>query len=72
MSKKQECIAMSTTEAEYVALSASCAQVEQGIIELYQLADMFIKALSQDRFEYIVKRLRKRCLTPEELEVLEN
>ncbi|GKD30069.1 hypothetical protein Tco_1240847 [Tanacetum coccineum] len=27
MSKKQDCTAMSTAEAEYVALSASCAQV---------------------------------------------
>ncbi|GKC90040.1 retrovirus-related pol polyprotein from transposon TNT 1-94 [Tanacetum coccineum] len=27
MSKKQECTAMSSTEAEYMALSASCAQV---------------------------------------------
>ncbi|GKE26290.1 retrovirus-related pol polyprotein from transposon TNT 1-94 [Tanacetum coccineum] len=27
MSKKQDCIAMSSAEAEYVALSASCAQV---------------------------------------------
>ncbi|GKG32764.1 retrovirus-related pol polyprotein from transposon TNT 1-94, partial [Tanacetum coccineum] len=27
MSKKQNCIAMSSAEAEYVALSASCAQV---------------------------------------------
>ncbi|GKG31546.1 retrovirus-related pol polyprotein from transposon TNT 1-94, partial [Tanacetum coccineum] len=27
MSKKQDCTAMSSTEAEYVALSASCAQV---------------------------------------------
>nr|GEV05419.1 uncharacterized mitochondrial protein AtMg00810-like [Tanacetum cinerariifolium]GEX27856.1 uncharacterized mitochondrial protein AtMg00810-like [Tanacetum cinerariifolium] len=27
MSKKQNCTAMSSTEAEYVALSASCAQV---------------------------------------------
>ncbi|GKA95465.1 retrotransposon protein, putative, ty1-copia subclass [Tanacetum coccineum] len=38
-------------------------QVEHGIIELYlvkteyQLADMFMKALSQDRFEYLVRRL---------------
>ncbi|GKA67255.1 retrovirus-related pol polyprotein from transposon TNT 1-94 [Tanacetum coccineum] len=38
-------------------------QVEHGISELYfvrteyQLADMFIKALSQDRFEYLVRRL---------------
>ncbi|GKE74964.1 hypothetical protein Tco_1537005 [Tanacetum coccineum] len=27
MSKKQDCTAMSSVEAEYVALSASCAQV---------------------------------------------
>ncbi|GJX61730.1 hypothetical protein Tco_0294630, partial [Tanacetum coccineum] len=27
MSKKQDCIAMSSAEAEYVELSASCAQV---------------------------------------------
>ncbi|GJY82628.1 retrovirus-related pol polyprotein from transposon TNT 1-94 [Tanacetum coccineum] len=49
-------------------------QVERGIIELYfvrteyQLADMFMKALSQDRFEYLVRRLDMRCLTPAELE----
>ncbi|GKB61508.1 hypothetical protein Tco_0917694 [Tanacetum coccineum] len=51
-------------------------QVECGIIELYfvrteyRLADMFTKALSQDRFEYLVRRLGMRCLTPAELEVL--
>ncbi|GJR07971.1 retrovirus-related pol polyprotein from transposon TNT 1-94 [Tanacetum coccineum] len=109
MSKKQDCTAMSSAEAEYVALSASCAQVmwmrthlkdyvfnynkiplycdsqsaiaiscnpvqhsrtkhihtryhfikeqvENGIFELYfikteyQLADMFTKALPEDRF----------------------
>ncbi|GJS48856.1 retrovirus-related pol polyprotein from transposon TNT 1-94 [Tanacetum coccineum] len=109
MSKKQDCTAMSSAEAEYVALSASCAQVmwmrtqlkdygfnynkiplycdsqsaiaiscnpvqhsrtkhihtryhfikeqvKNGIIELYfvrteyQLADMFTKALPEDRF----------------------
>ncbi|GKB50058.1 hypothetical protein Tco_0900811 [Tanacetum coccineum] len=125
MSKKQDCTAMSTAEAEYVALSASCAQVmwmriqlknyrfnynkislycdsqsaiaiscnlvhhsrtkhinvryhfikeqvERGIIELYfvrteyQLADMFTKALPQDGFEYLVRRLGMRCLTPAE------
>ncbi|GJR95500.1 hypothetical protein Tco_0267674 [Tanacetum coccineum] len=52
--------------------------VERGIIELYfvrteyQLADLFTKSLSQDRFEYLVRRLGIRCLTPAELEVLEN
>nr|GEW67951.1 retrovirus-related Pol polyprotein from transposon TNT 1-94 [Tanacetum cinerariifolium] len=67
MSKKQDCIAMSSAEAEYVALSASCAQehVKNGIIELYfvrteyQLADMFTKALPKDRFKYLVRRIVK-------------
>ncbi|GJW60861.1 retrovirus-related pol polyprotein from transposon TNT 1-94 [Tanacetum coccineum] len=158
MSKKQDCTAMSSAEAEYVALSASCAQVmwmrthcttmssaeaeyvalsascaqvmwmrtqlqdygfnynkiplycdsqsaiaiscnpvqhsrtkhihtryhfikeqvENDIIELYfvrteyQLADMFTKALSEDRFQYLVRRIGMRCLTPAELEVLTN
>ncbi|GJW94084.1 retrovirus-related pol polyprotein from transposon TNT 1-94 [Tanacetum coccineum] len=73
-SKKQDCTAMSSAEAEYVALSASYAQVEHGIIELYfvrtvyQLADMFTKALPQDRFEYLVRQIGMRCLTPAELE----
>ncbi|GJY22511.1 hypothetical protein Tco_0396169 [Tanacetum coccineum] len=131
MSKKQDCTAMSSAEAEYVALSTSCAQVmwmrtqlkdygfdynkiplycnsqsaiaiscnpvrhsrtkhihtryhfikeqfEHGIIELnfvktgYQLADMFTKALPEDRFQYLVRRIGMRCLTPAELEVLAN
>ncbi|GKB46063.1 retrovirus-related pol polyprotein from transposon TNT 1-94, partial [Tanacetum coccineum] len=131
MSKKQDCTAMSSAEAEYVVLSASCAQVmwmrtqlqdygfnynkiplycnsqsaiaiscnpvqhshtkhiytqyhfikeqvKNGIIELYfvrteyQLADMFTKALSEDRFQYLVSRIGMRCLTPAELEVLTN
>nr|GEZ79168.1 retrotransposon protein, putative, unclassified [Tanacetum cinerariifolium] len=51
-------------------------KVEKGIIEVffvktkYQLADMFTKALSEDRFKYLVRQLGMRCLTPEELEVL--
>ncbi|GJR99498.1 retrovirus-related pol polyprotein from transposon TNT 1-94 [Tanacetum coccineum] len=131
MSKKQDCTAMSSAEAEYVTLSGSCAQVmwmrtllkdygfnynkiplycdsqsaiaiscnpvqqshtkhihtryhfikeqvENGIIELnivrteYQLADMFTKALLEDRFQYLVRRIGMRCLTPAELEVLAN
>ncbi|GJR54099.1 hypothetical protein Tco_1404620 [Tanacetum coccineum] len=48
--------------------------VEKGIVELffvgteYQLADLFTKALSEDRFKYLVRRLGMRCLTPDELE----
>ncbi|GJR26089.1 retrovirus-related pol polyprotein from transposon TNT 1-94 [Tanacetum coccineum] len=131
MSKNQDCTAMSSVEAEYMALSASCAQVmwmktqlkyygfnynkiplycdsqsaiaiscnpvqhsrtkhihtryhfikeqvENSIIELYlvrteyQLADMFTKALVEDRFQYLVRRNGMRCLTPAELEVLTN
>nr|GEU83738.1 ribonuclease H-like domain-containing protein [Tanacetum cinerariifolium] len=53
MSKKQNCTAMSSTEAEYVALSTSCAQV----ITEYQLADMFTKALLEDRFKYLVRQI---------------
>ncbi|GJY90831.1 retrovirus-related pol polyprotein from transposon TNT 1-94 [Tanacetum coccineum] len=131
MSKKHNCTAMSSAEAEYVALSASCAQVmwmrtqlkdygfnykkiplycdsqsaitiscnpvqhsrtkhihtryhfikeqvENGIIELYiviteyQLAGMFTKAHPEERFQYLVRRIGMRCLTPAELEVLTN
>ncbi|GJY82671.1 retrovirus-related pol polyprotein from transposon TNT 1-94 [Tanacetum coccineum] len=53
-------------------------QVKNGIVELffvgteYQLADMFTKALSEDRFKYLIRRLGMRCLTPIELEALAN
>nr|GEX67328.1 retrovirus-related Pol polyprotein from transposon TNT 1-94 [Tanacetum cinerariifolium] len=36
----------------------------------YQLADMFTKALLEDRFKYLVRQIGMRCLTPAELEVL--
>nr|GEV29469.1 retrovirus-related Pol polyprotein from transposon TNT 1-94 [Tanacetum cinerariifolium] len=96
---------MSSEEAEYVSLSACCAQVlwmrtqltdygfhfdkipiyhfiiekvKKGIVELffvetkYQLADLFTKALPEERFKYLVRRLGMRCLTLDELEVLAN
>nr|GEY19954.1 copia protein [Tanacetum cinerariifolium] len=128
-SKKQDCTALSTAEAEYVSLSACCAQVlwmrtqltdygfhfdkipiyydsksaiaiscnpvqhsrtkhiairyhfikehvEKGTIEIYfvktdyQLADIFTKALPADRFNYLVRRLGMRSLSPQELERL--
>nr|GEY59887.1 hypothetical protein [Tanacetum cinerariifolium] len=53
-------------------------KVEKGIIDLffvgteYQLADLFTKALPEERFKYLVRRLGMRCLTPDELEVLAN
>nr|GFA69888.1 hypothetical protein [Tanacetum cinerariifolium] len=36
----------------------------------YQLADMFTKALPEDRFKYFVRHIGMRCLTLTELEVL--
>nr|GEV72631.1 hypothetical protein [Tanacetum cinerariifolium] len=56
MSKKQDCTAVSLPEAETE----------------YQLADMFTKALPEDRFKYLVRRIGMRCLTPAKLEVLAN
>nr|GEV47045.1 retrovirus-related Pol polyprotein from transposon TNT 1-94 [Tanacetum cinerariifolium] len=53
-------------------------QVENGIIELYfvrteyQLDDIFTKALYEDRFKYLIRRIGMRCMTPTELEVLAN
>nr|GFB66225.1 hypothetical protein [Tanacetum cinerariifolium] len=53
-------------------------KVKKGIVELffvrteYQLADLFTKALPEERFKYLVRRLGMRCLTPDELEVLAN
>nr|GEU53455.1 retrovirus-related Pol polyprotein from transposon TNT 1-94 [Tanacetum cinerariifolium] len=38
----------------------------------YQLADMFTKALPKDRFQFLVKEIGMRYLTPAELEVLVN
>nr|GEX90445.1 retrovirus-related Pol polyprotein from transposon TNT 1-94 [Tanacetum cinerariifolium] len=78
-----------TKEAEYMALSASCAQVMWMRTQLqdygfnynkiplycdsqtkYQLADMFTKALPEDTFKYLVRRIGMRCLTSAKLEVL--
>nr|GEV03449.1 retrovirus-related Pol polyprotein from transposon TNT 1-94 [Tanacetum cinerariifolium] len=50
--------------------------VEKGTIELYfvktdyQLADIFTKALSVDRFNYLVRRLSMRSLSPQDLDRL--
>ncbi|GJR71732.1 hypothetical protein Tco_0084097 [Tanacetum coccineum] len=72
-SKKQDCTALSTAEVEYVSLSE---HVEKGTIELYfvktdyQLADLFTKALPVDRFNYLVRRLGMRSLSPRELDRL--
>nr|GFB02549.1 hypothetical protein [Tanacetum cinerariifolium] len=49
-----------------------CDSKEATAISCNPLADMFTKALPEERFKYLVKRLGMRCLTPEELEVLAN
>nr|GEV56096.1 hypothetical protein [Tanacetum cinerariifolium] len=72
-SKKQDCTTLSTAESEYVSLSACCTQ---GTIELYfikmdyQLADIFTQALPADRFNYLVRHLGMRSLSPEDLDRL--
>ncbi|GKF66326.1 hypothetical protein Tco_0192843 [Tanacetum coccineum] len=74
-SKKQDCTSMSSAEAEYHFIKE---QVEKCIVELffvgteYQLADLFTKALHENRFQYLVRRIGMRCLTPKEPEVLAN
>nr|GFA57383.1 hypothetical protein [Tanacetum cinerariifolium] len=53
-------------------------QVEQGVIELYfvnteyQLADLFTKALGQERIEFLTNKLGMRSFTPETLQKLMN
>nr|GEX16559.1 hypothetical protein [Tanacetum cinerariifolium] len=70
MSKKQNCTAMSSAEAEYVVLSSAIAISCNLVQTEHQLADMFTKALPKDRFKYLVRRNGMRCLTLAELEVL--
>ncbi|GJT25646.1 retrovirus-related pol polyprotein from transposon TNT 1-94 [Tanacetum coccineum] len=53
-SKKQDCTAMSSAEAE----------------TKYQLADLFTKALPKKRFEFLVHKIGMRCMTPAQLERL--
>nr|GEV77020.1 uncharacterized mitochondrial protein AtMg00810-like [Tanacetum cinerariifolium] len=60
-SKKQKSTAISTTEAEYIALSGCCAQ----------LADIFMKALPRERFETLLPLLGVRQMVPETLKELQ-
>ncbi|GKE17515.1 retrovirus-related pol polyprotein from transposon TNT 1-94 [Tanacetum coccineum] len=129
-SKKQKSTAISTTKAEYIAMSGCYAQilwmrsqltdygfvfnkiplhydnrsaialccnnvqhsrskhidmrhhfireqVEKGVVELYfvtmdyQLADIFTKALSRERFEFLLPRLGMKSMSPETLKRLQ-
>nr|GEY23366.1 hypothetical protein [Tanacetum cinerariifolium] len=70
MSKKQNCTAMSSAEAEYIALSASCAQVMWMRTQLQDYGFNYNKIPLYYRFKYLVRRIGMRCLIPAELEVL--
>ncbi|GKE77494.1 hypothetical protein Tco_1543614 [Tanacetum coccineum] len=83
-SKRQKSVAISGTEAEYIALSKQIdirfhfikEHVENGVIKLYfvnieyQLADIFTKALGQKRIEFLINKLGMRCFTPDTLKQL--
>nr|GEY63265.1 hypothetical protein [Tanacetum cinerariifolium] len=55
------------SDADHAGCIDSCKSTSGGI---QFLADMFTKALPEDGFKYLVKRIGMRCLTPAELEVL--
>ncbi|GJW67974.1 retrovirus-related pol polyprotein from transposon TNT 1-94 [Tanacetum coccineum] len=76
-SKRQKSVAISSTEAEYIALSGCCAQqVKNGVVDLYfvnteyQLADIFTKALCRETIEFLINKLGMRSFTIETLKQL--
>ncbi|GJX30365.1 integrase, catalytic region, zinc finger, CCHC-type containing protein [Tanacetum coccineum] len=102
-SKKQKSTAISTTEAEYIALSGCCAQIlwmrsqlrdygfvfnkipmycdNQSAIALcfvfrgkpiYQLADIFTKALPREHFATLLPLLGVKQMSPETLKELQD
>ncbi|GKE84220.1 hypothetical protein Tco_1557962 [Tanacetum coccineum] len=48
------------------AIVISCNPVQHSRTKHIDLADLFTKALSKDKFKYLVRRLGMRCLTPDE------
>ncbi|GKD10425.1 hypothetical protein Tco_1190110 [Tanacetum coccineum] len=85
-SKKQKSSAISSTKAEYIALSGAKHidtryhfikdQVENGIVKLYfvwteyQLADIFTKSLPRERFNFLIDKLSMKSMSPETLKRL--
>nr|GEZ36103.1 hypothetical protein [Tanacetum cinerariifolium] len=59
-SKRKKSAAISSMEAEYIALSE------------YLLADLFTKALGRERIEFLINKLGMRSFTPETLKQLMN
>ncbi|GKE99478.1 hypothetical protein Tco_0022829 [Tanacetum coccineum] len=79
-SKKQKSTAISSTEAEYIALSGCYIRhhfikekVENEVVEMYfvrtkyQLADIFTKPLARERLKFLIKKLRMQSMSPETL-----
>nr|GFA98345.1 hypothetical protein [Tanacetum cinerariifolium] len=62
-------------DTDHAGCINSCKSTSGGIQFLgdkteHQLANMFTKALPEDWFKYLVRRIGMRCLTPAQLEVL--
>nr|GEU61355.1 putative reverse transcriptase domain-containing protein [Tanacetum cinerariifolium] len=82
--KGKKSAAISSTEAEYIALSKHIdiryhfikEHVENDVIELYfvnteyQLADIFTKGLGRERIEFLINKLGMQSFTSETLEQL--
>ncbi|GJU71774.1 retrovirus-related pol polyprotein from transposon TNT 1-94 [Tanacetum coccineum] len=82
-SKKEKSTAISSTKAEYIALSGCYVryhfikeQVENRVVELYfvrtkyQLADIFTKALPRERFNFLIEQLGMKSMSLETLKSL--
>ncbi|GJY71180.1 hypothetical protein Tco_0474883 [Tanacetum coccineum] len=82
-SKKKKSTTISSTEAEYIALSGCYVRyhfikehVKNGVVELYfirteyQLADIFTKAFPRERFKFLINKLGMRSMSPEKLKSL--
>ncbi|GKD39922.1 hypothetical protein Tco_1260129, partial [Tanacetum coccineum] len=85
-SKKQKSTAISTTEAEYIAMSGCCAQIlwmrsqltdydfAFHKIPLYcdnRTCDIFTKALPRERFEFLLPQLGMKSMTLETIKRLQ-
>ncbi|GJS01782.1 hypothetical protein Tco_0318290 [Tanacetum coccineum] len=80
-SKREKSAAISSTEAEYIAMSKHIdirfhfikEHVENGVIELYfvnteyQLADIFTNSLARERIEFLINKLGMQSFTSETL-----
>ncbi|GJS47660.1 retrovirus-related pol polyprotein from transposon TNT 1-94 [Tanacetum coccineum] len=69
-SKRPKSAAISSTEAEYIALSGCYAQISLHKRAEVQLADIFTKALCRERIEFLIDKLGMRSFTPETLKEL--